>query len=284
MIAQTIKSNIPNSDIFVDQNSRPQPPGEIARIHYHEEIELLFVMNGTIICHTNDTEYPAHKGDIVFINSGVPHGTSTPEDGLVCGLLQFKENQTGDSEDAKILKYSIKFQGLSKEPIKIFRSDEMFLEYRAIYEEAKEQKDAYDTMIRASVMKITALLYRLGILCHNEELYNTAAGKKILPALSFINRNYNETITLEEVSRLLGFNESYFCRTFKLATGTTFTEYLNFVRICKAEKMLSSKNMSILEIATAVGFSSVSYFNRIFKKYKSYSPGYYRSLKCCKNI
>ena len=91
-------------------------------------------------------------------------------------------------------------------------------------------------------------------------------------------------MSLEEISSMLGFNESYFCHIFKQATGTTFTEYLNFVRVCKAEKMLSQNKGSITEIAEAVGFCSVSYFNRIFKKYKNCSPGYYRHLNYCKNI
>ena len=284
MIAQNIKSNIPNSDIYIGQRLTPHTKGKIADIHYHEEIELLFVLEGTLICHVNDVEYTAAAGDIVFINSSVPHGTSTPGDDLIYGLLQFKDDRIRDGENAKILKYSIKYQGLSEEPVKVFRSPEMTEEYKHIYEEAEEQRAAYDTMIKGSVLKITATLYRLSILCHNDDFYDTARGMKMLPALSYINKNYNEMITLEEVSSLLGFNESYFCRMFKLATGTTFTEYLNFVRICKAEKLLSESDASILDIATAVGFSSVSYFNRIFKKYKSCSPGYYRTLKYCKNI
>jgi AraC-like DNA-binding protein len=284
MIAQNIKSNIPNSDIYIDQRITPHIRGKIAGVHYHEEIELLFVLTGTLICHVNDKSYTAVAGDIVFINSSVPHGTSTPCDDLIYGLLQFRDDRIRDKENAKILKYSIKYQGLAEEPVKIFRSPEMMEEYKRIYEEAKGQRQAYDTMIKGSVLKITAALYRLSILCHSDDFYDTAKGKKMLPALSYINKNYNETITLEEVSKLLGFNESYFCRLFKLATGTTFTEYLNFVRICKAEKLLSEGGESILDIATAVGFSSVSYFNRIFKKYKSCSPGFYRTLKYCKNI
>ena len=82
---------------------------------------------------------------------------------------------------------------------------------------------------------------------------------------------------------MLNFDPSYFCRIFKSAIGATFTEYLNFVRVCKAEKMLSRTNNSILDISEAVGFSSVSYFNRVFKKYRNCSPRAYRTTEC-KNI
>jgi YesN/AraC family two-component response regulator len=103
--------------------------------------------------------------------------------------------------------------------------------------------------------------------------------QKILPALSYINENYQEDLTLEEVSELLSFDPSYFCRIFKQATGATFTEYLNFVRVCKAEKLLAKTQRSILEISEAVGFSSVSYFNRIFKRHRGCSPRGYRSAR-----
>ena len=116
----------------------------------------------------------------------------------------------------------------------------------------------------------------MNVLVDTEEFFQTKEVQKILPALEYVNRNYSEEITLEAVSLMLGFDQSYFCRIFKMATGATFTEYLNFVRICKAEKMLSHTDSSILEISETVGFSSVSYFNRVFKKYRNCSPRSYR--------
>ena len=107
--------------------------------------------------------------------------------------------------------------------------------------------------------------------------------QKILPILSYINQSYAENITLEDASERLNFDPSYFCRIFKTATGATFTEYLNFVRISKAEKMLSKTRQSILEISEAVGFSSVSYFTRMFKKYRSCSPRVYHTAKYSPN-
>ena len=71
-------------------------------------------------------------------------------------------------------------------------------------------------------------------------------------------------------------NPSYFCRIFKRASGSGFIDYLNFVRICKSEKLLAAGTKSILDVSYDVGFSSVSYFNRIFKKYKNCTPTEYR--------
>ena len=81
----------------------------------------------------------------------------------------------------------------------------------------------------------------------------------------------NEQMTLGEIGELLNLNESYFCRLFKKATGSTFTEYLNFVRICKAEHMIKN-GASISESAYGVGFSSLSYFNRVFVRFFGENP------------
>ena len=79
---------------------------------------------------------------------------------------------------------------------------------------------------------------------------------------------YGVKYQLDDLSKLLNLNQSYFCRLFKQATNSTFIEYLNFVRVCKAEKLLFTTNKTVSEISMDVGFSSVSYFNRVFKKIK----------------
>ena len=78
-------------------------------------------------------------------------------------------------------------------------------------------------------------------------------------------------------------NRHYFCRLFKKATNTTPTEYINFVRIWKAENLLITTDDSVLEISMAVGFSSVSYFNRTFKRLKNTTPTAYRHILYAKN-
>ena len=284
MFEQNVQFNIPGTSIYAGTRVSGGPVGLIANFHYHEEIELLLVTGGTLVCYTPDKCYTAHKGDVIFINSGVPHKTEALNSDLSYGLLQFRESDYTATEMRKIIKYSIKYQGLSEEPVAVIHSSELIDEFNQILNEASDKLCGYEIMIKSAVLKIIATLYRHGVLSHSEEIYNTALGQKILPALEYINKNFKELMSLEEISSMLGFNQSYFCRLFKSATGTTFTDYLNFVRVCKAEKLLSKNTGSITEIAEAVGFCSLSYFNRTFKRYKNCTPGYYRTLNYCKNI
>ena len=100
---------------------------------------------------------------------------------------------------------------------------------------------------------------------------------KIRPVLEYINENYSDELSTYDLSRMMNFNETYFCRMFKNIVGTSAINYINFVRVCKAEKLLK-KNISLLEVANKTGFSSLSYFNRVFKKYNHYSPSEYRKM------
>ena len=80
------------------------------------------------------------------------------------------------------------------------------------------------------------------------------------------------------ISEICGFSNPYhFCRLFKGIVGTSPINYINFVRVSKAEKLLKSES-SLLKVANDMGFSSLSYFNRVFKKYKHYSPGEYKKI------
>lgn len=281
---ENVQSNIPSLNIYATVGCRTQNVGLISKPHYHDEIELLVVYEGKLGITVNGENFYASAGEVVYVASGMPHSTFTDESGVIYGLLQFRDGDFIDPKNRKIIKYSMKLHLLSEAPIRILKNPAIKEEFDAIIGELAEKQRAFETMIRSSMLRIIALLNREGALSFNEEAYLSSTGQKLLPALAYINENYREDISLTEISAKLGFNESYFCRIFKQAIGATFTEYLNFVRVCKAEKLLTEGSMSILEISSEVGFASVSYFNRIFKKYRNCAPSYYRALKYCNNM
>jgi len=277
---ETVKSNIPNTSVRASGERRLLPEGQISALHYHDELEFITVYEGSLVCTVYDREYFAEAGDVIFVNARVPHSTRRASPSRT-GLLQFRESEFNDTEITKIIKYSMRFQSQVSYPITVFRDPDLFRVINEILDESTEKRKSYEIFIRSGVYRILGMLYREGILSDAERLYRTREVQKVLPILSYVNANYSENITLEEVSERLGFDQSYFCRIFKTATGATFTEYLNFVRICKAESMLLKTHSSILEISEQVGFSSVSYFNRIFKRYLNCSPRFYRNVVCC---
>jgi YesN/AraC family two-component response regulator len=85
-----------------------------------------------------------------------------------------------------------------------------------------------------------------------------------------------QRITLADISKEFYISQFYFSKIFKEATGFTFVEYLNSVRIKEAQRLLVSTNDKVIRISYNVGFGSIAHFGRMFKAITGYSPLQYR--------
>ena len=94
--------------------------------------------------------------------------------------------------------------------------------------------------------------------------------------IQYIDRHYNEKITLEQLAKRTHISKSYLTRRFRQFTGETIVNYINKLRIQYAREMLVNSEKNITEIAWAVGFDSPKYFHRVFKKETGESPAAFR--------
>ena len=104
----------------------------------------------------------------------------------------------------------------------------------------------------------------------------TAESPAIARARAYIAEKHAEEISLGEVSRVVNMSAFYFCKTFKKATGMTFTDYLARVRIEKVRNLLLNPHKRVSEAAYEAGFQSLSQFNRVFRRVAGESPSVYR--------
>jgi AraC-like DNA-binding protein len=93
-----------------------------------------------------------------------------------------------------------------------------------------------------------------------------------LPAIYYVAQNFDKKIQNDEVAKLCAMSPFRFSRGFKEAFGIAFRDYLVRYRLREAYGLLKNPNNTITDVAFAVGFSDVSYFSRIFKKYFGVSP------------
>ncbi len=98
----------------------------------------------------------------------------------------------------------------------------------------------------------------------------------IARAKQYIQEHQSEELPLGQVAKAVNMSTFYFCKIFKKATGTNFTDYVSRVRVEKARNLLLNPNLRISEIAYEVGFQSLTHFNRVFKKILGQSPTEYR--------
>jgi len=98
----------------------------------------------------------------------------------------------------------------------------------------------------------------------------------IARARQFIREHYTEDLPLGRISSAVNTSPFYFCKQFRKATGVSFIEFLTRTRTEKAKNLLLNPNLRVSEIAFAVGFQSLTHFNRAFKKIVGQSPTRYR--------
>mgnify|MGYP001818370280 CR=1 FL=1 len=126
------------------------------------------------------------------------------------------------------------------------------------------------TLLSIISLQLTDLLNRLLLESQSEE------PKAIQKAKAYIADHIDERIALEQIASEVNVSVFYFCKLFKQTTGMTFTEYVNRQRIELAKGVLKDTSKSITEIAYAVGYQSLSQFNRSFLKFTGESPRQYR--------
>ena len=93
---------------------------------------------------------------------------------------------------------------------------------------------------------------------------------------NFIHAHASEELSLGKVARAANTSANYFSEKFKEATGENFVRYVARSRYENATTLLRESDLRISEIAFAVGFQSLSQFNRVFKKFAGKSPSEYR--------
>lgn len=95
--------------------------------------------------------------------------------------------------------------------------------------------------------------------------------------IEYINENYSQKITTEELCRITSLSPTHLRRVFKNSTGSTIVDYVNQCRITKSLELLAHSEMSVMEISEAVGFESQNYYTRVFRKLLNTTPNAYRN-------
>jgi AraC-like DNA-binding protein len=98
----------------------------------------------------------------------------------------------------------------------------------------------------------------------------------IAKARVLIAERHADEISLSEVAQSVNMSAFYFCKSFKKATGMTFTDYLARVRVEKVKNLLLNPHKRVSEAAYEAGFQSLSQFNRVFRRVAGESPSVYR--------
>jgi AraC-type DNA-binding domain-containing proteins len=256
-----------------------------AHPHWHDVIEILYIIEGRAEQQINEKIFDAVQGDIIFIQSNDIHSTYT--DRSTCNrilvvqfhpsLLSYQMIGPADHSSRPLAPIKHVFPELVKsgtEP-----GLEILKTLYTILKEMEGEKNGYEMLVRSEVLKLAGLVARHFPVADNrtENPQNMLKARLILKkTFKYIDDNYSSNISLGTAAKASSLSVSHFCRLFKSAAGMTFNEYLSFYRIKRAEVLLSTE-MSITQIAYECGFESMSTFIRAFRKFKGCTPSLYKN-------
>lgn len=106
---------------------------------------------------------------------------------------------------------------------------------------------------------------------------NIAMSKPIVLCLDYISKNFDNMITLEEIAKYVGLNQTYLSTLFKKEMGITIIQYIQQEKVKAAMNMLKYSDYSYADIGNYLAFSSQSYFISVFRKYTGFTPKQYRN-------
>lgn len=276
MFTEQIIYSTPQATIKVSDHDELLPKGPLGNMHLHPELEFLYICQGSMLCHTEDNNFYAGEGEVVFINSRVPHFGEILEDGSDFIMVQFAY----PTQVSEPFQYLIRYLLHTAYPCVVFpkdRQETSFLRDKMTGLLTDYQNDlrCRDYLMLAKKYEIMAFLLQNRYLADESELLAQINVTAILPVIQYIDTHYQQDISLIDISRRMNLHPNYLCRLFKKATGKTIMDYLNFVRVCNAEALLKA-GRSVAEVSDLTGFSSQSHFSKVFKKYHLFSPSEYK--------
>ncbi len=251
--------------------------------HWHVGIEVIMPINNWYEVIVGHDCHHLDEDEIIFINSGVIHSLKAPPTGERI-ILQFDLSLLYNLKEFDTTLFML------PPALKLTKDTHPDI-YRQILSQMKSIITEYDgenalkeAAIYSSLIQIYVTLCRKEV--YDQEKFSNANTskqheyiEKLLQTCDYINKNFSENLTLDDVAEKAGFSKFHFTRLFKQFTNMTFHNYLNQRRIMKAETLLMDTNLSILEVALNSGFNSTSTFNRIFKNAKNCSPNEFRKQR-----
>ncbi len=221
--------------------------------------EITYIISGEAVYIVNGKHYTVRAGDLVYVKKNSRESAfANPHNLMEC--YSFNGHILDLTGNEIIL------------PLPVVSHVGVHPDIIAYYQELNTawlvREPGYNTKARAIFMIILQRFYKL--IWHPN--YKSDYDKRIKRVLQYTIDHFMEPLTVNDMAKMVKLSPLYFGRLFKNETGQSYKQYLNLIRINKAENMLKSGIRNVSEVASACGFSDVFYFSKLFKRVKGYSP------------
>lgn len=247
-------------------------------MHWHDEFEIIYMLEGRLKVNIQGSSYLMEPGDIVVIPPDYIHDMGQVEEEYChYGNIMFDLSLLEKNKDSEIYKkYILPF--LENEYGDFyFKSDsEMAGKIgKLCYELWDFRHEKYSTaelLVKGNLFRI---IYELQSVLKKNRFTGDSQNEwieRLKPIFEFIRSNMAKDISVQDAADLCCFSKSHFMKVFKLVTGTSFLDYVKKCRLEYGYFLLLNSEKSVLEVGSECGFSNFSYFIRSFKSVYGLSP------------
>ncbi len=256
-------------------------PNFAANGHWHDDLEFMYILSGTMEYNVNGEIITIHKGNGIFVNARQMHygfSSAKQECEYICILLHPMMLCTSGSIDRDFVSPFIADNSIPY--ILLNRGIDWQKEILDDIEKMYQYKDN-----KSAQLYIQSLFYHIWILFTENAMKAEQKRKQdrnlsvVKDMLAYIQKHYTEKVTLDNIAKSGNISKSTCLVIFKKYLCDTPTNYLINYRLNNSLNLLKETDLSVSEVALSVGFNGISYFTETFRKVYGCSPSEYRTSK-----
>lgn len=242
-------------------------------MHYHDTLEILYCLNGSIKVHVDGQSIELKHKQLIVFDANEVHALHSDSSLYMFICIQIDKKQLAtyipDLELYRIVCRPIPVDHPSYDHyLQLCRDILKLVSYN------KNEATTDKLRLNGAILSIFAdLIDYFSIFTPSQ---TSSPEKKpndtIREIITYVNEHFTEDITLEDMASMCGFSKEYFCRYFKQHMGLTFLRYLGEVRIAYAGKLLTTSDIAISDAMLKCGFTNQTIFNRLFKEIYGMTP------------
>lgn len=250
----------PDFPVVVLENKKntPNHRQQLCPLHWHEHLELHFILEGSLDILVNQSRHTLHPGDLIVINGNDIHSSSCMGR-LKERILIFRLEDLSKSLSATIPGFQ-----------RVISRDNPVVSLLSSFErEYTEKMIGYQTACKGIILQLMVYLsrtYPLTAASNREYQRHTQLLQRFLPVQEYIALHYAEQISTETLAGLVYLSKDRFNHLFKECMGIPLRKYINDIRLHSAYGWLEAGQCTPAEAAAAAGFTDYNHFGRQFRQ------------------
>lgn len=240
-------------------------------LHWHREYELVYVINGTLNCQICCGSLALQAGQAIWVAPGILHGYDFEPDADTATFVFLPDLFA--AEDSLLFERFVQpLRAMNAEYCLMDGSLPWHADAKAIIQgmiscwEGKSETRELDIQLLTAHFWSLLFRNRNYMVTGNTSEATMRMQARYIAMTEFIAKHYQEKLLLEQIARAANISRSEALRCFRTLAGQTPVEYLLNHRLRQAQRLLTSTEKTITEIAQASGFESVAYFDRVFRR------------------